>query len=85
MSSFLERKTAEPARLAQAFILGEKLAVNRERDARLRDSRVRIVDDDPVVHTCLRGPLTLTCGGHKRSCREAAGVLQAGHVPAGGT
>lgn len=75
MSSFLEKKTAEPARMAQTFLLGEKLAVNRDRDERLREARVRIVDDDPLMHPCRRGPFGMTCGGHKRSCSETGSAL----------
>jgi hypothetical protein len=74
MSSFLERKTSDPARRAQSFVLGEKLAVNRARDERLLEARVRIVDDSPVMHSHSRGVYGMPCGGHKRSCSEAAHI-----------
>lgn len=72
MSSFIERKTAGPARLAQTFILGEKLGVNRARDERLPDTRIRVVSDDPVMPSGPKGFYGMPCGGRRRSCFETA-------------
>jgi hypothetical protein len=80
MSSYLERKTAGPARQAQAFVLGEKLAVTRARDEKIGETRVRIVDDDPMMLSCHRHLYGMPCGGHKRSCSETGSLFR----PVGG-
>jgi hypothetical protein len=78
MGSIIERKTPGPAGLAQAFILGEKLGVNRAHDDRPQTARIRIVDDDPVMHSCSRGVCGLPCGRRRRSCAEAERPRQTG-------
>ncbi|HNY64647.1 MAG TPA: hypothetical protein PKM41_04365 [Deltaproteobacteria bacterium] len=74
MSSYLERKTAGPARQGRPFVLGEKMAVNRARGENAAEPRVRIVGDDPLMLSCGRHPYGMPCGGNRRSCLETKGL-----------